>query len=251
MAQQPTTTTEWISLGEGYDAYAAVPSWRSPAGVVIVAPELFGITADIREAAERLAAEGYAAVAPDFHWRSEPRAEIPYDDAGRARGFELLNRMTRDDLLADIETAQVAAVARYAPGHASAIVGFSLGGHFAVLAATQIPFALAVTFYGGWMVRGGIPVAEPHPPLADSRLIAANGTYVLGFSGDRDHVVPADEAREIERLLADAGVEHDMVVYPGVEHGFFCAGRPASYDEKAAADAWSRLLGALREHVGR
>ena len=129
------------------------------------------------------------------------------------------------------------------------MVGLSMAGHIAVLAATRIPLDVAVTFYGGWTLDGGIPLAEPDPPLAHSDAIAANGTFVLGFVGGQDFLVSPDEWRAIEDRLASSGVEHELVVYPDAAHGFACAERPETYDDAATADAWRRVLAVLGERV--
>ncbi|MHA6760965.1 dienelactone hydrolase family protein [Streptacidiphilus sp. PAMC 29251] len=232
--------TEWVEIAAGFAGYAARPAGPEAAGAVVVLPELFGLNADIRGVVERLAAEGYAVVAPDIHWRREPRAALPYGAAGRDRGFELLRAIDRAEVLADIDAARLAA-ARHAPNGRAAVVGFSFGGHLAVLAATTLPFALAVSAYGGWTVHGGIPVAEPRPPMTDAPLIAANGTFVLGFYGDQDHAVPVSEVKEIEALLGDAEAAHEIVLIPGVHHGFLCEARPDDYDARAAALTWAKI----------
>lgn len=243
------TVGGWTEIAPGFAAYEARPAGGDAAGAVVVLPELFGVTADMRAAADRIAALGYAAVVPDLHWRRAPRADLPYDEAGRERGFELLSLLTREEVLADIDAARRAAVG-HAPAGRSAVIGFSLGGHLAVLAATRLPFALAASVYGGWTVHGGIPLAEPRPPLADAGLIARNGAFVLGVYGELDTLITATEVREIEGLLSAADVPHEVVVIPGAGHGYLCEGRPASYDEKAAAGTWSALEAGLREHVG-
>lgn len=248
MLDAPKVTAGWITIGEGFDGYEARPAGREAAGAVVVLPELFGLNDDTRGLAERIAAEGYAVVVPDIHWRQEPRAALPYGEAGRTRGFELLRAIGREQVLADIDAARLAA-ARHAPDGRAAVVGVSFGGHLAVLAATTLPFALAVTAYGGWTVHGGVPVAEPRPPMTDAPLIAANGTFVLGFYGDQDHAVPVGEVEEIEALLGDAGVKHEIVLIPGVHHGFLCEGRPDDYDAEAAALTWARIGTALREQL--
>ncbi|MFC1420111.1 dienelactone hydrolase family protein [Streptacidiphilus cavernicola] len=240
--------TGWTEIAPGFAAYQAVPSGQDPAGAVIVLPELFGLNADIRGVVERLAREGYAAVAPDVHWRREPRASLPYGDAGRTRGFELLHAITRAEVLADLAAAHEAAL-RLAPGGRVAVFGVSFGGHLGLLGATELPFALVVSVYGGWTVHGGIPVAEPRPPLADAPKIAANGAFVLGFYGTLDHAVQPSEVEEIEALLTEAKVPHEVVRIPGVGHGFLCEARPDDYDADAAALTWAKVNQALREQL--
>ncbi|MET8054044.1 dienelactone hydrolase family protein [Streptosporangium sp. NPDC005286] len=71
------------------------PKWPGRARLArILAHQLFGVTADIREVADRIAALGYVAVAPDFYHRAAPGVELPADDAGRERGVALMNTLT-------------------------------------------------------------------------------------------------------------------------------------------------------------
>ena len=249
MAESPLDiVTGWTSLGEGFEAYQARPEGREPLGAVVVLPELFGLNADIRGVADRLARDGYAVVAPDIHWRREPRAALPYGDDGRTRGFELLHGITREEVLADIDAARQAAL-RLVPDGRAAVLGVSFGGHLAVLAATELPFALVVSAYGGWTVHGGIPVAEPQPPMANAPQIAANGGFLLGFYGELDHAVTASEVDEIESLLTEAKVPHEITRFPGIGHGFLCEGRPDDYNAEAAALTWTKIGSALREQL--
>jgi dienelactone hydrolase/putative intracellular protease/amidase len=233
---------EMIRLGdgEGADAYLAVPA--EPVGSVIVAGEMFGLNDHVRNICDRFARAGYVALAPDFYWRQERLAAPLYDPPGRERGFELMKGLRREEVIADVADARKA-LSSY-PGGTS-ITGFSLGGHIAMLSATAFPFEVAAVVYGGWMIDGGIPLAEPSPPLADAAAIAANGTFVLGTVGADDHLFGADEWRRIEERLSAAGVAHDLVGYPGVSHGYFCDARPENYVAAAATDTWRRILNAL------
>src|SRR6266581_2225233 len=138
-----------------------------------------------------------------------------------------------------------------APRGGRAMVGLSMAGHIAVLAATRIPLDVAVTFYGGWTLDGGIPLAEPDPPLAHSAAIAANGTFVMGFVGDQDFLVTPDEWQAIDERLTSTGVQHELISYPGAAHGFANEERPETYDKAATDDAWQRVLQVLSERASR
>jgi carboxymethylenebutenolidase len=65
---------------------------------------------------------------------------------------------------------------------------------------------------------------------------------LLFLTGADDHVIPPEH----QRLLAAAlSPPHELVIYPGTAHGFFCDRRPAMYDPAAAADAWQRIVALL------
>lgn len=196
---------------------------------VLVAMELFGVDAGVRDVCHRLAALGFVALAPDFHHRTSPGTELPRDTAGRDRGFELLHLMTRDQVLQDVGAAidHVRALG----SERVSMVGLSLGGHIAYLAATAFDIDVAV-FYGGWLPTTEIPLGRPEPTLSLTPGITGRVLYLVG---ENDHVIPSPQRHLIATALRDAGVRHEMVVYPAVGHGFLTT------DPATAADAWRRV----------
>ncbi|GAA4866757.1 dienelactone hydrolase family protein [Kitasatospora terrestris] len=239
----------WVALGDGAEGYLVLPQGREVRGAVVAAGEFFGVTDHLKDVCGRLAAEGFAVLAPDFYWRDTRRAGFGYDDEGRAEGRRLMTGLRREEVLADLAAARRVA-AGYAGGGGTALLGFSLGGHIAVLGATELRFDLVVSFYGGWLLDGGIPLAEPVAPAARAAEIAANTGFLLGFFGADDFVMPLDEWHRVGGNLRAAGAAHEQVTYEGVGHGFFNDERPEAYDPEAAADSWRRTLEALAEHVG-
>jgi carboxymethylenebutenolidase len=214
-------------------AYVARPleSGRGPA--VIVASELFGVSSHVREVCEHLAERGHLAIAPDLNHRAAPWTELPEDEAGRARGFELLGELTRPGVLGDIR----ATLSHLHEGRAEevAVLGLSLGGHIAYLAAAELPIRAAAVLYGGWLPTTDIPLSRPEPTLSLTPIAP-----VLYLVGEEAHVVPAAHRRQIGHALRTAGGEHELVTYPGVGHGFLNRRRP-TYAQYAARDAWSRI----------
>ncbi|MQY03788.1 dienelactone hydrolase family protein [Actinomadura macrotermitis] len=229
----------WVAVpvadGTTMDLYAA---GRPGAPGVIVAPELFGADDHLQEVTRRIARLGYRAVLPDFHHRTRPRAALPYGEEGRAQGFALLDHLTRDGVLAD-----VAAAIGHLGGGRIGMVGFSAGGHLAVLAAARLDIAVAAAFYPGWLTNTGIPVSRPEPTitLADG----IKGRLLIEV-GEDDHAVPREDRELIARRLTAAGVKHEIAVHPGTPHGFFCDRRD-TYRPEAAAAAWERVSALLSE----
>jgi len=224
-------------------AYVARPAEDARPAGVIVAGELFGISAHVRDVCERLAGLGYLALAPDLHHRSAPGIELPHDAAGRERGLALLQQMSRAQVLDDVRAATV-----HLRAHSSnqvGMVGLSVGGHVAYLAATELDLAAVAVLYGGWIPSTEIPLSRPDPTIA--RTAAINGR-VLFLVGDNDHIVPSDDRRAIADALSSADVRHELVEYPNASHGFLCDRRP-TYDPAAAADAWRRIETLLREEL--
>ncbi len=209
--------TEHIALDGGMGAFVARKSSRPPAAPragVVVCHELFGVTMHIREVCERIAALGYVALAPDLYHRISPGAELAHDDAGRERGFELLRELERDEAVADVR----AAVDHLRAGGARsvALLGLSLGGHVAYLAATAIDVAAVVCAYPGWLAGTEIGLSRPEPTLtltaghhrsgtdpdwirrprgARRRSCGDRGGAAAGGRRSRDRRLPADPAR--------------------------------------------------------
>ena len=118
-------------------------------------------------------------------------------------------------------------------------VGFCFGGHLAFRAAADPRIGATASFYGA-----GIPTTSPGGGAPTvTRAASIRGQILCLFGGD-DPSIPRDHVDQIGRALGEAGVDHEIVVYPGVHHGFFCDRRGA-HDPAAAADAWRRLTGLL------
>jgi len=206
-------------------------------GAVVVVMEAFGLNAHIADVAARFAAEGYAALAPDLYHRQGALRVAAYDDLPEAMGlFSSLDTASLGDDLA----ATVAAARELASGGPVAVVGFCLGGYAAVLAGIRSSPDVVAGFYGAGMSmpRDGSPL---EPLAAGFREI---GCPVYLFYGADDPVIPPDEIAATEAALTAAGVTHEVTVYPGAGHGFFCDAR-TSYTPEAAADAWAKVLAAL------
>jgi carboxymethylenebutenolidase len=218
--------------------YLGVPSGpdagSGPWPGVVVVHEIFGLTDDIRAQADRFAAQGYLALAPDlFAWASTPTclmAALKASAVGRGRTLDELDA-ARDHLAArDDCTGQVG------------IAGFCLGGGLAMLLAPK-GFRVAATNYG-------------HLPRRPETALAG-ACPIVGSYGGRDRQLRG-AATKLERVLTDLGVEHDVKEYPSAAHGFLFphTGRAkwsepwlVRYDADAAADAWQRIFGFFDTHL--
>jgi carboxymethylenebutenolidase len=204
------------------DAYEVQPDGAS-ASIVIV-QEIFGVNAHIRSVVDRYASFGYRAIAPALFDRGERGVELGYDDAGRARGIELVMPIAFDAAMLDV-TAAVEHVAETGP---VAVIGYCFGGSVAWIAACDLPIAAAVGYYGG-QIHGMID-REPKVPT------------MLHF-GELDHGIPLDQVTAI----AAAHPEVPVHVYEGADHGFNCDAR-ATHDARSAAIALGRTLEFLADH---
>ena len=227
--------------------YLALPSNGTPRAAIIVAHELFGVSPDIRGVVDRLATLGYAALAPEFYHRTaQPGEWLERTDAGRARGFQELNRLTRDGVVEDVRASLD--YLRALPGISSRVgmLGFSMGGHIAYLAATQLDLSATAVLYGGWLASTDIPLSQPNPTLDLTPGIASHGGRLLYLVGGRDHLIDSAQVTLIRSALQAAAVPHDFVVYPEAVHAFFWPNTPAFHEQSRDA-AWQ----ALREFFER
>src|SRR5437879_1419620 len=141
------------------DAYMARPQASGSYPGVIVGFELFGVTSYIRQMVDRIAQLGYVALSPDFYHRSSPGIELEATAEGRARGFELLHQFTRQHAISDVH-AVMTYLREEEKCSKIGIIGFSVGGHIAYLAATQFDIKATVAFYPGWLTTQDIPLSR-------------------------------------------------------------------------------------------
>jgi carboxymethylenebutenolidase len=204
---------------------------------ILVFMEIFGINAHIRDVAERLAREGYVALAPDYFHRTGPGVEYGYDEEGMERGMALLNALEADEMISDVNAAIAWLEARTdVQSERIGAIGFCIGGHMAYLSACETSVCSVASFYGGG-------IAAPAGPGGAQSTIGRTHKIkgrILCLFGEKDDYIPPDQVEAIAAALQGAGVNHETVVYPGANHGFFCDQRE-SYQPAAATDAWDRV----------
>ncbi|MFI0897546.1 dienelactone hydrolase family protein [Streptomyces sp. NPDC020983] len=225
--------------------YAARPAGEGPWPAVVVGFEMFGITPYVRRVADRLAGLGLLAVVPDFYHRTAPGHSGTADAAGRARGLELIARLTREEVADDLTAVLAHLEQRADTAGRPSMAGFSLGGHLAWFAATQVPLTAVAAVYPGWLGTPGTALSRPEALLdLTPRIAAVGGCRLLYLAGDEDHVATPEQTGQVRERLAAAGVPHEVVVYPGAPHGFLADERD-TYRPAAAEDAWRRLAAFL------
>lgn len=242
-------TTERVRIplegGGSMGGYLARPEGGAKRPGVLVFMEIFGINSHIRDVVERVAAEGYVALAPDFFHRSGPGAEYGYDDAGFAAGMKLLSSLDADQMVADARAAVGYLRGRPDTTDRIGAMGFCIGGHMTYLTACETDVAAAASFYGGGIAAkqgmGGKPSTIGRTKKIRGR--------ILCLFGEKDGFIPLDQVEAIRSALAEAGTDHEVVVYPGADHGFFCDQR-GTYQKAAADDAWRRVKELFRAKLG-
>jgi carboxymethylenebutenolidase len=217
------TASDNFQLG----GYRADPT-TAPKAAVVVIQEIFGVNRHIRAVCDRLAAEGYVAIAPAIFDRVERDFQSGYspDEIAVARKF-----VANPDWPAMLRDTQAAIDAVQDVGPVG-IIGFCLGGGIAYAAATKLSgLSAAIGYYGGAIVR----FADDKPKIPTQ----------LHF-GEKDTGIPLGDVETIRAKRPDV----EIYTYPGAQHGFHCDER-ASYDKASADIAWPRSLAFFAAHLKR
>jgi carboxymethylenebutenolidase len=208
------------------DAYLAEAAPGSPA--VVVLQEFWGLVPHIKDVADRCAAAGFTALAPDLYHGDVAR----HPDEARRRMMAL----NMDQAAADLTGAvDVLLDLPGVSGETIGSIGFCLGGGLGLfLASIDQRVQATVDFYGVLPVPGAKP-----------ELSAITGA-VQGHFGAQDAYIDADARAELRASLEGAGVATDLYVYDEAGHAFFNNDRPDAYRAEAAAQAWERAVGFLQ-----
>ena len=222
------------------------PAARPGPGVVIV-HDVWGLTDHTRSLAGRLAEEGFCALAVDLY-RREGRVEI--GDVGA-----WMRDLSDPRVLGDLGEAAAFLAAHPACTGRVGVVGFCMGGSYALMAACgEWGFAASVPFYGMLSHAHGLlhdpagldPERKPREPLAMAPELACP---LLAFFGEEDEFIPLEDVDALERALAGASAPAQVVRVPGAGHAFMNDTRPEAYRPEAAAEAWGRMVTFLRAQL--
>ncbi|MBL1078224.1 dienelactone hydrolase family protein [Nocardia sp. 2] len=227
------STIELTAPDGAIDAFEETPRGDGPWPGVIVLHDITGVGADTRRVARKIADRGYLALAPDLFSRGRVRCvpTVLRDVMANRAGVTTRDiHAAREYLAADERcTGKVA------------VVGFCLGGGFALLVAPQ-GFDAAAPFYpsgrGNYeqILRGACPVVASYGALDP---------------------INVGRGPKLERVLNGYGIDNDVKVYPGVTHGFanvlpgdsVIKVTGLGYSEDAAQDAWSRIFAFFDRHL--
>jgi carboxymethylenebutenolidase len=237
-------TTERVRIDE-MGGYLARPKDGGKHPAVLVFMEIFGINSHIRDVTERVAREGYVALAPDYVHRTGPGVEYGYDDAGMAGGMKLLMQLEADEMIADSKAALAWLRARKDVTGKAGCMGFCIGGHMTYLTACETDVAAAASFYGGGIAGPQGPGGAPSTLGRTSKIKGR----ILCLFGEKDHLIPPPQVDAVRSALEKAKTKHEVVVYKDADHGFFCDQR-ATYQKAAADDAWKRVKALFKSELG-
>ena len=224
------------SDGSGrFRGYLAAPSGGSGPGLVI-AQEIFGVNATMREVADGYAEEGYVALVPDLFWRQQPEVELGYSEADWQRAFGFYQGFDEAKGIEDVQAAITALRARpEVPAAKVGVLGYCLGGKLAYLAASRTDADVSIGYYGVGIEKALDEARRIQRPLLLH--IAAEDKFCPPPA--RDAIVQALQGHPQVRLH----------VYPGVDHAF---ARPGGdhYHRPSALLAHERSIASLKAAMG-
>ncbi len=216
------------SNGHEGEGYLAKPASGKGPGVVII-QEWWGLNDNIKGIANRLAGEGFVALAPDlYHGKlaSEP------DEAGKLMMAMKMDEVAKDmagsvDYLVGLDAAT---------GGKVGSVGYCMGGGLSLYLATLKPQVGACVIY-----YGVLPGTQPDLSKIQGAL--------LGHYAEHDDWASPASARELEMKLKSLGKQVEFHTYAGTEHAFFNDTRPEVYNAPASKLSWERTLAFYRQHL--
>jgi carboxymethylenebutenolidase len=263
---------ESVRYGDRTGYFACPERAKGPLPSVIVVSEVMGLNDQIEDVARRLAAAGYAVLAPDLYAKGGVRPEalrrarvdeamafmetMPpaarFDKAARDAAMAVLPEDERARILESFgaifsminfvptfvdplreAVAYLRSARPESAGRKVGCVGFCMGGGLAALLACEEPQVSAAAVYYGT------------PPAAEK--LDGIACPVIGFFGELDQRVNAG-IPAFEKAMAARGESFESHVYKGANHGFFNDSGPA-YAVDAARDSFARLLGFFANHL--
>jgi carboxymethylenebutenolidase len=219
-AATPAGSGSTVTFGEA-SGYLAPASGTGRKPGVLVIHEWWGLDDWTREQADRLAQQGYVALAVDLYRGKSTK------DPGEAH--ELMRGMPEDRAMADLKAGfnYLASREDVEPA-AIGVIGWCMGGGYALALATQEPRLAGTVINYGRLVTDFDTIAKLNAP-------------VLGNFGAEDRGIPAEDVKKFGATLTQAGKLGDVKVYEGAGHAFMNPNNKEGYNAEAAADAQKRI----------
>jgi len=225
-----------VSDGSQMEAYVSMPEGKGPFPGIIVFQEAFGVNQHMRNVTDRIAKEGYVAIAPQLFHRTAGDAEFGYGDFSVVAPH--YQAITEEGLSADI-----AACYNWLKGQAEVkhdklgTIGFCLGGRVAFLANTFLPFSACVSYYGGGLHT-----------IAD-KAVDVKAPQLFFWGGLDKHILP-EHVETVVNAMKKAEKPYINVVISYADHAFSCDDRP-SYNADATAEAWAMSMAFFKNKLGK
>jgi dienelactone hydrolase len=207
---------------------------------VLVAADMFGPTPFYEHLSALLTTAGFRALLPDFFFREGPVALGDVDAAfGRRR------RLDETQTLDDLRQA-MSWLAQADGGSRVGILGFCMGGTFALDLASQQPDLTTVVYYAFPAPNPALPLAAP-PPI---ELVDTLSGPVLAFWGDQDHFVGMDNVDAYVERATRVNPDFSYEVLPGLGHAFLADADLSDPADPAGGATWDRAVAHFASHLG-
>jgi carboxymethylenebutenolidase len=225
-----------VAFGGNCEGELFLPHGASPAGAVVILHERYGLVQHTLDLAQRLARDGYVALAPNLfsRWngdhdalrRGDARVTLPDDEVAAVidRGIDFVKK--------DSERV--------------ALMGVCQSGRYPIVVGSRRrDLAACVVFYGGAQQRDWeASELQPQPMGEMLRRLAAPALFVFG---ERDHTISLDNVRRVRDALEEGRRSYRMKIFADMPHGFLNETMPGRYRPQQAKEAWEFLLAFLRE----
>jgi len=206
------------------NAYVAAPDEKTEKAVIVV-QEYWGLNDHIKDIANRYAAEGFLAIAPDLY-----RGQMATNPGDASR---LMQALKLDDGLATIKSAMDKATETYGVSHFG-ITGFCMGGTYALRAACELEgISAAAPFYGD---------------IPEEDVLKKLQTPTIFISATQDAWINPEKVATLEDAAERYELPITSVKYDA-DHAFFNNTRPEVYNETAARDAWALVTGFFNDKL--
>ena len=233
LAQPAAAAEQKVSFKSGDETVSGIlytPDKPGPAPGVIVIHEWWGLDDWVKQQAQNLAKEGYAALAVDLY-----RGKVTNK---QEEAHQLMMGTPPDRAIRDLKAAYASLQSRpEVRKDRIGVIGWCMGGRYAMELATQeAGLGAAVAYYGA--------------PPTEAAAIARIKAPVLGNFGAEDKGPSPDQVKAFEKAMKDAGKSADLKIYDGAGHAFANVNNPwKGYREAAAKDAWSRTVAFFNQHL--
>jgi dienelactone hydrolase len=226
-----------LSTGESMPASLAQPDEAGSAPAVLILNDMYGRSEFYDKVAALLADAGYLAVSPELFFRLPPLADYGGRDGARARRKAFDEQRSLSDI---VDTLRWLRAHGSTSGPTIGVIGFCMGGTFALNLASSGDDLAAVAYYG-------FPAGSPNASLVDTTApidqINDLVSPVLAFWGSADAAVGAGPVEEYLRRAEAAGAPVEAEVHEGLGHGFMASSDPR------VNTSWEKTLSFLSEHV--
>lgn len=232
MTRRPAEEVSFDSSGETLTGTVFRPAQPSTSGVVL-APSVHGCNDYVLDVGSTLADVGFTSMVVDIYARGDHPGDLATPEKIQAAVGALPDRRVTGDVVA------AGGYLREVTGGPVGVLGFCVGGVYAMLAGCSDTFSAAAAFYGMIRYAPGIREHKENDPIDSMDRLQVP---LLAHFGTLDPWCPPDHRAELRERLAKANKVHEVYEYPGAGHAFHEFHRPQVYRPVAAATAWSRTI---------